>query len=122
MSEDLIKGLGALPTYKMMFEFVAEHGLSSKRNRLSDDEDKCEDIPVIWKLSDFAESKLEIVDAICELSGIETDGVDKLEREDKEKEDKAELKATENTNVINGDATSPDIEPGQLHADAAINP
>ena len=122
LSEDLIKGLGALPTYEMMFEFVAEHGLSSKRNRLSDDEDKCEDIPVIWKLSDFAESKLEIVDAICELSGIESILADKLALEAKENEEMAELEAAENTNVINGDATIPDIDLGQLHADAALNP
>ena len=118
----MIDGLKSLPSHEAMINFVGEHGLSHNRTRIFDDENLCEDLPMIWAMTEFVSAKAEIVKAICELSGIESILADKLALEAKENEEMAELEAAENTNVINGDATIPDIDLGQLHADAALNP
>jgi hypothetical protein len=122
LNKKLIEELKALPRWRDMYEFVAKHGLSDARNRLSEDENLSKDIPAIWLIPDFAENQKVIVDDICELSGITSILADKLEVEEKDDKEMAELEAAENTNVINGDASIQDISLGQLHEDAALNP
>lgn len=122
LSADLIEQLKTLPRWRDMYDFVAEHGLAHNRTRISDDENMVDDLPVIWAIKEFVEAKKEIVEAICELSDIADVLAVKIEAEEKDDKEMAELEAAENTNVINGDATIPDINLGQLHEDAALNP
>ena len=116
LSKDLIEQLKALPRWRDMYEFVAEHGLSHNRTRISDDENMCEDLPVIWALPEFEEAKKEIVDAICELSDITSILADKLEAEEMaalelEEKEKADM-------VLNGDGEMPLHEDlGKIQAD-----
>jgi hypothetical protein len=92
----------------------------------------CEDLPVIWAIPEFIEAKKDIVDRICELSGIESILADKLVKEEEEakqlaalqkEEDEAEAHE-ENENLIKKAlAETPGIELSQLESDvtAALN-
>ena len=121
LSKDLIEQLNALPRWRDMYEFVAEHGLSHNRTRISDDENMCEDLPVIWALPEFEEAKKEIVDAICELSDITSILADKLKAE--EDAELAVLESEESTNVIDGDKL-PEGDPllASLYKDNEVKP
>ena len=116
LSDDLIDGLKSLPSHEAMINFVGEHGLSHNRTRIFDDENLCEDLPMIWAMTEFVSAKAEIVKAICELSGITSILADKLEAEEMaalelEEKEKADM-------VLNGDGEMPLHEDlGKIQAD-----
>jgi hypothetical protein len=121
LSKDLVKGLEALPRYRDMYDFVAEHGLSHNRTRISDDENMCEDLPVIWAIPEFIEAKKDIVDRICELSGITSILADKLEAEEMaalEAEEVKRVEALKEQGHIDGDDL-PEVNIDQLNDDEA---
>jgi hypothetical protein len=114
LSSGLIVGLKALPTHEMMFDFVAEHGLSHNRMRISDNDDMREDLPIIWALPEFAEAKKDIVNAICDLNDAALILSDKKDEEELAAMEKEE----EKDNVIDGDHLGDTSIPlGDLHAD-----
>ncbi len=120
LNKKLIEKLKELPRWRDMYEFVAKHGLSDERNRLSESERYSEDIPAIWLIPDFAENKKVIVDDICELSGITSILADKLKVEEEE----AEMKELEDEDARNkvkeALANNPHIELAQLEADNEV--
>lgn len=121
LNKKLIEKLKELPRWRDMYEFVAKHGLSDERNRLSESERYSEDIPAIWLIPDFAENKKVIVDDICELSGITSILADKLKAE--EDAELAVLESEESTNVIDGDKL-PEGDPllASLYKDNEVKP
>ena len=121
LNKKLIEKLKELPRWRDMYEFVAKHGLSDERNRLSESERYSEDIPAIWLIPDFAENKKVIVDDICELSGITSILADKLKAE--EDAELAVLESEESNNVIDGDKL-PEGDPllASLYKDNEVKP
>ena len=121
LNKKLIEKLKELPRWRDMYEFVAKHGLSDERNRLSESERYSEDIPAIWLIPDFAENKKVIVDDICELSDITSILADKLKAE--EDAELAVLESEESTNVIDGDKL-PEGDPllASLYKDNEVKP
>lgn len=116
LGNDLIEQLKELSTSEEMIFFVAKHGLSVHRERISEG-DKAEDLPVIWGKSQMKAVKGQIVDAVLELSGIA-----KL-ISDKESVELADLQAKEdldNLTVIDGDnLPEGDVSLGDLQSDNA---
>jgi len=128
LNKKLIEELKGLPRWRDMYEFVAKHGLSDERNRLSEDKNLSKDIPAIWLIPDFAENQKVIVDDICELSGITSILADKLEAEEmaaleKEEITNAEVEAhKENENLIKKAlAETPHISLEKLNSDVAAH-
>ena len=121
LNKKLIEKLKELPRWRDMYEFVAKHGLSDERNRLSESERYSEDIPAIWLIPDFAENKKVIVDDICELSDITSILADKLKAE--EDAELAVLESEEINNVIDGDKL-PEGDPllASLYKDNEVKP
>jgi hypothetical protein len=111
LNKKLINELKELPSWKDMYDFVAKHGLSNERNRLSEDKNISKDIPAIWLIPDFAENKSVIVDDICILSDISEILADKLKAEQDEEKEKADM-------VLDGDGDMPLTEDmGKIEAD-----
>ena len=107
LSDDLIEQLKAIKTSEMMIDFVAEHGPSIHRERISEG-DKVDDLPVIWGKSQMKAVKGQIVDAVLELSDIEKlitikedEELAVIEAEEEEKEDEEE--EDDATGECNGD-------------------
>lgn len=121
LNKKLIEKLKELPRWRDMYEFVAKHGLSDERNRLSESERYSEDIPAIWLIPDFAENKKVIVDDICELSDITSILADKLKAE--EDAELAVFESEEINNVIDGDKL-PEGDPllASLYKDNEVKP
>jgi len=116
LSDSLIEQLKVLPTHESMIDFIAEHGLSHKRMRISDDKNMCEDLPLIWALPEFTESKKQIVEAVCELSDVSLFLSDKKTAEEKDAEELANLEAEENEDKsLSGDGDMPlDVDLGTI--------
>jgi hypothetical protein len=81
----------------------------------------CEDLPVIWAIPEFIEAKKDIVDRICELSGITSILADKLEAEEMaalEAEEVKRVEALKEQGHIDGDDL-PEVNIDQLNDDEA---
>lgn len=118
LSDDLIEQMKTLSTASEMKDFVAEYGLAHKRTRISDDESRCDDLPIIWALPEFVEAKGQIVNAVLELSNDSKVLSDKIEAEEM-----AVLEAEESRTIDGDQPIDADITLGQLHDDAqAANP
>ena len=116
LSKGLIEELEALPTYASMVDFIANHGLSHERTRISDNENMRGDLPIIWALPEFMECKSQIVDAICKLSSVDEILAEKLELEEL-----AAIEAEDAQNIIDGDnLIDTSVTLGQLNDDASV--
>lgn len=109
LTPSIVKGVKALETHEDMFNMVADYGIAyenvmGEKIRIADDEEVTEkllpnlcfeddedaEFETIWDKDELTqEVKEHIVDAICELSGIESILSDKKDEEE--------------SNVINGD-------------------